>query len=45
MRYLHEHGYKVIAMRDLARYVDPQQLPSDPRAAIARRRSAADGRD
>lgn len=37
MKYLYEHGYRVIALRDLARYVDPQVLPADPRAAIDRR--------
>lgn len=37
MKYLHDHGYKVIALRDLARYVDPQALPADPRAVIERR--------
>ena len=39
MKYLYEHGYQVIALRDLARYVDPQTLPADPRAAIERRMS------
>jgi peptidoglycan/xylan/chitin deacetylase (PgdA/CDA1 family) len=37
MRYLHDHGYKVIAWRDLARYVDPSRVPADPRAVIERR--------
>lgn len=37
MKYLHDHGYKVIALRDLSRYVDPQVFPADPRAVIERR--------
>ena len=37
MKYLYEHGYQLIALRDLARYVDPQALPADPRAVIERR--------
>lgn len=41
MAYLHQHGYRVIALRDLARFVDPQMIPADPRAAIQRRISAA----
>ena len=38
MRYLHEHKYQVIALRDLARYVDPTQLPADPFAIIEHRK-------
>ena len=34
MKYLHDHGYRVIAVRDLARYVDPAKIPADPLAAI-----------
>jgi hypothetical protein len=30
MRILDEGDYNVIAMRDLARYIDPRPLPSDP---------------
>ena len=30
MRILDERDYNVIAMRDLARYMDPKPLPSDP---------------
>lgn len=37
MRYLHDHGYKVIALRDLARYVDANELPANPRAVIDQR--------
>jgi hypothetical protein len=40
MEYLHQHGYRVIALRDLARFVDPQMIPADPRAAMQRRISA-----
>ena len=44
MRYLHDHGYQVIAMRDLARYVDPKQIPADPRAVMERRLKASANR-
>ncbi len=38
MKYLHDHGYHVIALRDLARYVDPKtSIPSDPQAIIRQR--------
>ena len=30
MKYLHDEGYKAIAVRDLAKYVDWQQKPADP---------------
>lgn len=40
MNYLADHGFKVIAMRDLARYVDSNVLPADPQAVIAARRAA-----
>jgi peptidoglycan/xylan/chitin deacetylase (PgdA/CDA1 family) len=40
MRYLHDHGYQVISMRDLARFVDPKQTPTDPRAVMERRLKA-----
>jgi peptidoglycan/xylan/chitin deacetylase (PgdA/CDA1 family) len=39
MNYLAEHRYKVIALRDLARYVDPDAVPKDPLAAIAERKA------
>ncbi len=39
MNYLAEHGYKVIALRDLARYVDPDAVPKDPMAVIADRKA------
>lgn len=37
MKYLYDGGFKVIALRDLARYVDPKRLPEDPWAVIRRR--------
>jgi peptidoglycan/xylan/chitin deacetylase (PgdA/CDA1 family) len=37
MKYLHEEGYTVIAVRDLARYIDPRLTPDDPKAVIRRR--------
>lgn len=38
MKYLSLHDYQVIAVRDLARYVDPQQTPDDYQTVINRRR-------
>jgi peptidoglycan/xylan/chitin deacetylase (PgdA/CDA1 family) len=43
MKYLHDGGFKVIALRDLARYVDWQQRPADPWAIIEQRRKALQG--
>lgn len=40
MKYLHENGYRVIALRDLARYVDPNVEPADPLAVINRRKAS-----
>jgi peptidoglycan/xylan/chitin deacetylase (PgdA/CDA1 family) len=37
MKYLHDHRYTVIALRDLAKYVDPRGGPSDPLQPIERR--------
>ena len=34
MKYLHDEGYLVIALRDLERYVDPDRLPEEPRAIM-----------
>jgi peptidoglycan/xylan/chitin deacetylase (PgdA/CDA1 family) len=34
MQYLADEKYTVISMRDLARYVDPDVLPSDPQGVI-----------
>jgi peptidoglycan/xylan/chitin deacetylase (PgdA/CDA1 family) len=38
MKYLADEGCTVIAMRDLAKYVDPAVTPSDPMGAIEDRR-------
>jgi peptidoglycan-N-acetylglucosamine deacetylase len=40
MKYLHEEGFKVIALRDLAKYVDWKQRPGDPWAIIEQRKKA-----
>ena len=40
MAWLHEQGYEAIALRDLARYVDPNQAPADPMAIIEARKKA-----
>ncbi len=46
VRYLAENQYTVIALRDLARYVDPDYLPRDPFGVIeARKRLIEAGRD
>ena len=37
MRYLAGNDFNVVAMRELARYVDPGKVPRDPRAVIAAR--------
>ena len=37
MKYLHDNGYTVIALRDLAKYVDPDNQPDDPYEPIRRR--------
>ncbi len=37
MKYLHDGGFRVVAMRDLARFVDPDDAPADPWAVIRRR--------
>ena len=39
MGYLHSNNFKVIALRDLARYVDAAQRPRDPLAVIERRKA------
>ena len=38
MAWLHAEGYKVIAMRDLSRYVDPSKAPANPMENIGRRK-------
>ncbi len=40
MAWLHREGYKVIALRDLATYIDEKNLPADPLAIMARRQAA-----
>ena len=37
MKYLHDHQYSVIALRDLAHYVDPTKMPIDPWSVIKKR--------
>ncbi len=37
MKYLHEEGYTVIAMRDLAKYVNTNNKPADPYEPIRKR--------
>jgi peptidoglycan/xylan/chitin deacetylase (PgdA/CDA1 family) len=39
MKYLHDGGFKAIAVRDLAKYVDWRQKPSDPWKVIEERKS------
>jgi peptidoglycan/xylan/chitin deacetylase (PgdA/CDA1 family) len=40
LKFLHDENYKVIALRDLARYVDPQKAPPDPMAIINSRKAS-----
>lgn len=40
MKYLHDNGFKVIALRDLAKYVDWTQKPADPWRVIEERKGA-----
>ena len=39
MKYLHDEGFKAIAVRDLAKYVDWRQKPDNPWQIIERRKS------
>ena len=39
MKYLHDENFKVIALRDLARYVDWRQRPDDPWRIIEQRKN------
>jgi len=41
MEYLQQEGCRVIALRDLARFVDPKQWPADPTDVIEERKKAA----
>ncbi len=46
MKYLADHKYKVIALRDLERYVDPTVVPADPFGVIEdRKRLIEQGKD
>jgi peptidoglycan/xylan/chitin deacetylase (PgdA/CDA1 family) len=46
MKYLKLEGYRVIALRDLQEYIDPDVVPDDHRTVIdARRKSLADQTD
>jgi peptidoglycan/xylan/chitin deacetylase (PgdA/CDA1 family) len=46
LKYLADNGYRVIALRDLARYVDPAVIPSKPwRVIEERQRQLSSGRD
>src|SRR5947207_5333726 len=40
MRYLHTNGFKAIALRELARYVDPAEVPAEPLAVVEKRKAA-----
>ena len=37
--WLHTNGYRAIALRDLARYVDPMEAPTEPWATIEQRKA------
>lgn len=39
MAWLHTEGFKVIALRDVAKYVDEKKLPADPLAIMGRRKT------
>jgi peptidoglycan/xylan/chitin deacetylase (PgdA/CDA1 family) len=41
MKYLHDHDYTVIALRDLRRFVDPSDVPNDPWTVINERKNRA----
>lgn len=43
MAWLHEEHYTVIALRDVARYVDERHPPSDPLAIMERRKKSTAG--
>ena len=40
MRYLHDEGYRVVALRDLAGYVDWKQRPDNPWQIIEQRKAS-----
>ncbi len=39
MKYLYDNKYTVIALRDLAKYVEPEAVPSDPTSIIRMRKT------
>ncbi|PYK97787.1 MAG: hypothetical protein DME19_15025, partial [Verrucomicrobia bacterium] len=39
MRYLHTNAFKVVALRDLARYIDPDRAPADALAIVQKRKA------
>jgi hypothetical protein len=39
MKYLHDEGFTVVALRDLAKYVDWRQKPADAWKIIEQRKS------
>ena len=41
VKYLADNGYRVVALRDLARYVDPAVVPSNPWGVIEDRKKPA----
>ena len=41
MDYLHRNGYRVVALRDLAEFIDPKTVSADPIAIIEKRKTAA----
>jgi|GEM_PF-2148570 len=44
MTWLKDNGYRGIALRDLARHVDPTDAPLEPMAVIERRQAALPAR-
>ena len=38
MAWLHREGFKVIALRDVAQYVDPSFAPANPMEVMERRK-------
>jgi peptidoglycan/xylan/chitin deacetylase (PgdA/CDA1 family) len=40
MKFLHDQGYKVVALRELARFVEAGQEPAEPFAIIEKRKAA-----
>ena len=45
LKYLADNGYHAVALRDLARYVDPTVVPKNPWGVIEDRRSRVSGSD